>query len=289
MRQLIALKSLIIISSLLTTATALADSIVAAPKTTTAIAAPKAPVASVTPVATTPAPAALTDAQKAQIDQEIHTYLLAHPEILIEMSQKLQAQQQQAMTEKATAVISSQVKLLAHDPQSPVAGNVNGTITVIEFFDYQCPHCKAMVGAMDSLMLVNKNVRVVYKELPIFGPESEFASKAALAAAKQSKYQSFHHALMKTQGRLTDQQVLDIAKGVGIDINKMQAVMNTPEIAAELKANGQLAQQLGLPGTPAFIILTETAGKVTSRFIPGQTDLTALQQAVSQVSAPNAK
>lgn len=290
---------LTIASSLLSTAAWADQTAPAAAPVKPAVVA-NAPTASVvTPVAVaTPTPVAAPVAtpavvSKAMIDQEIRSYLLAHPEILIEMSQKLQAQQQQALLAKAGAAITANIKALAHDPQSPVAGNLNGTITVIEFFDYQCPHCKVMVSAMDGIQSANKNVRIVYKEMPIFGPESEFASKAALAAAKQGKYQAFHHALMKTQGRLTDQQVLDIAKSLGLDNNKLLAVMNSPEISKEIQNNALLAQQLGLSGTPAFVILTETTGKVDYRLIPGQTDQSTLQQDINEVSgvtnAPVAK
>jgi protein-disulfide isomerase len=282
--------------ALLTIATSLLSTAALADQTTPAAAPIKPAAVAATPAATqAPAPAATpvatataaSDANKAMIDQEIRSYLLAHPEILIEMSQKLQAQQQQAMVEKAGAAITANIKQLAHDPQSPIAGNLNGNVTVVEFFDYQCPHCKVMVSIMDAIQSANKNVRIVYKELPIFGQESEFAAKAALAAAKQGKYQAFHHALMKTQGRLNDQQVLDIAKSLGLDNNKLLAVMNSPAITKELQDNATLAQQLGLGGTPAFVVLSETAGKVNYRFIPGQTDQGTLQKDINEVSGVN--
>ena len=267
MRQLKLLTRLVVLTSLITSATAMAE-----------------PAAVAAPVAK-PAPPALLASQKAFIEQTMHTYLLAHPEILMEMSQKLQAKQQQEVLDKAAKVIPANVKILAHDAQSPVTGNAMGAVTVVQFFDYQCPHCKAMVPIIDGLVLANKNVRIVYKEMPIFGPESEFAARAALAANKQGKYTAFHHALMKTDGRLSNQQVLDIAKSVGIDTNKMQAVMNSADISKELKETGMLAQLLGLPGTPAFVVLTEQGTEVNSRFIPGQTDQAALQQAINAVSA----
>ena len=281
MRQLKLLNRLIVATSLLASVSAFA--------VTPEAVKPAAPLLKPAPASiSVPAPAAsvpaLLPTQKALIEQTVRDYLLANPEILMEMSQKLQAKQQQEALVKATKVISANAQLLAHDPQSPMAGNTQGKVTVVEFFDYQCPHCKAMTPIMDGIVLANKNVRVIYKEMPIFGPESEFASRAALAANKQGKYLAFHRALMKTEGRLSNQQVLDIAKSVGLDSNKMQAVMNSAEISKELKDTAQLAQQLGLPGTPAFVVMTETAGKVDSRFIPGQTDQGALQQAVNEVS-----
>ncbi len=279
MRQLKLLSRLIVAASVLVSVNAVADQAAVMPMKTLPV-----NIKSVVPVAVPLAP--LTAAQKGQIDQEIRAYLMANPEILIEISQQLQAKQQQAVIDKANKVIPANASLLAHDAMSPVAGNALGPVAVVEFFDYQCPHCKTMVPALDALILANKNVRIVYKEMPIFGPESEFASRAALAANKQAKYQAFHRALMKTTGRLTDQQILDIAKSVGLDVNKMQAVMNSPEISKELQSTGQLTQQLGLPGTPGFVILTDTAGKVVFRFIPGQTTQALLQQAVTEVVAP---
>lgn len=280
MRQLKLLTRLIVLTSLFASGSAMADqALVGAEVAKPVVAAPVAKPAAM------PAPALLAS-QKVMIEQTVHSYLLAHPEILMEMSQKLQAQQEQQVMDKAAKVIPANVQLLAHDVQSPVAGNVAGKVTVVQFFDYQCPHCKAMVPIMDAIVLANNNVRVVYKEMPIFGPESEFAARAALAANKQGKYLAFHRALMKTTGHLTDEQVLDIAKSVGLDSNKMQAVMNSPEISKELKDTGMLAQQLGLPGTPAFVVLTETGAKVNSRFIPGQTTQVALQQAITEVVAP---
>ncbi len=275
MRQLKLLSRLIVAASMMVSVSAMADQASVMPMKSMPVSAPVAAPAPLAP---------LTAAQKVQIDQEIHAYLVANPDILIEMSQKLQAKQQQDILDKASKVIPANVQLLAHDPMSPVAGNALAKVTVVEFFDYQCPHCKAMVPALDALILANKNVRVVYKEMPIFGPESEFASRAALAANKQGKYQAFHRALMKSEGRLTDQQILDIAKSVGLDVNKMQAVMNSPDISKELQSTGQLAQQLGLPGTPGFVVLSDTAGKVEFRFIPGQTTQAQLQQAVTDVS-----
>jgi len=277
MRQVKLLTRLAVLTSLIVSAAAMAEpAAVAAPVAKPALSASVAPVA---------APPALLASQKAFIEQTMHTYLLAHPEILMEMSQKLQAQQQQATLDKAAKAIPANIKVLAHDAQSPVTGNSLGTVTVVQFFDYQCPHCKAMVPIIDGVILANKNVRIVNKEMPIFGPESEFAARAALAANKQGKYSAFHHALMKTEGHLSNQQVLDIAKSVGIDTNKMQAVMNSADISTELKETGMLAQSLGLAGTPAFVVLTEQGAQVNSRFVPGQTDQVALQQAINAVSA----
>lgn len=221
--------------------------------------------------------------QKQAIEQIVHDYLVQHPEVLMEAGQALQAKQQQAAMKQAQEAIPANAKTLISSAISPVAGNAKGTISVIEFFDYQCPHCKAMVPAIQGLIAANKNVRVVYKEMPIFGADSEFASRAALAAQKQGKYEVFHNALMKSSGRLPNQTVLDIAKSVGLDINRLQADMKQADISNELASNGQLAEKIGVRGTPAIIVIEDADPKV-NRFIPGETSQAALQTAIDQVS-----
>ena len=123
-------------------------------------------------------------AQTTAIEKIAHDYLLAHPEILIEMSHALELKQQAQVQAKAEKVIPALSKELLNDSVSPGAGNPKGTVSVVEFFDYQCPHCKVMAKEIDGLLASDHNVRVVYKELPIFGPESEFAAKAALQATQ---------------------------------------------------------------------------------------------------------
>jgi hypothetical protein len=241
---------------------------------------------------TTPAPAAVavpvaelfTADQKVAIEKIVHNYLLTHPEVLIEVSHALEMKQQAMMQEKAQKIIPLVLAELIHAQNSPVAGNPKSAVSVVEFYDNQCPHCKVMGKEIDALLASNPNIRIVYKELPIFGPDSEFAAKAALAAQRQGKFTVFHNALLNAQGRLNNQIVLDIAKSVGLDVNTLQANMNLPEYAQELKANAALASKLGINGTPAFVIVhPEKDGKVKSVFIPGQTNKDQLLQAVQSI------
>ncbi len=244
-----------------------------------------APVASTSVVApASPAAAPFTAAQQMALEKTIHDYLVNHPEVLIEAGQALQMKQQQMMQEKASKVIPTLSGALLHDPSSPIAGNAKSTITVVEFFDYQCPHCKAMGPEIAALLAKNPDIKVIYKELPIFGADSEFAAKAALAAQRQGKYDAFHNALLNAPGRLSNQTVLDIAKSVGLDTNKLQADMNQPAIAEEIKAAATLASQIGIMGTPGFIIINEKEGKVAkSAFIPGQTTADDLAKNIQSV------
>jgi protein-disulfide isomerase len=240
--------------------------------------------AAATTATTTAATSAFSSAQQVAIEKMVHDYLIAHPEVLLEAGQALQMKQQMLMQEKANKVIPTLAASLLHDPSSPVIGNKAGKISVIEFFDYQCPHCKVMGPVMTDLVTQDKDLRVIYKELPIFGPDSEFAAKAALASQKQAKFEAFNKALLAAQERLTNQTVLDIAKSVGLNVNQLQADMNLPEISKELQEVRSLAEKIGISGTPGFIVMSlDKAGKVKSQFIPGQTTLDDIKTAINAV------
>jgi protein-disulfide isomerase len=235
-------------------------------------------------LATPVTPHTFDAAQKTAIENIVHDYLLAHPEVLMEVGRALELKQQASVQAKAEKVIPAVSKELLNDSTSPVAGNPKGAVSIVEFFDYQCPHCKVMAKEIDGLLASDHNVRIVYKELPIFGADSEFAAKAALAAQRQGKFLVFHNALLNAPGRLNNQIVLDIAKSVGLDLNTLQAQMNMPEYSTELKNVALLAQKLGINGTPGFVVLSvKKDGKTKSVFIPGQTTKEQLLQAVHTV------
>lgn len=231
----------------------------------------------------------LDAAQTAQIQQVVHDYLLNNPQIMLQMGQKLQ-QQQVAQAEQAQQQAKQTIPTLATElfraPTSPVGGDISGTVTLVEFFDYQCSHCRDMSTVVDGLMQQNANLRVVYKEFPIFGASSDFAARAALAAARQGKYQAFHDALMQAPLPLTQKAVLDLAKSQGIDANKLQADMNSQAVSDELKQNEQLASKLKLLGTPAFIVSpTQVSSTADATLVPGATSGATLQQLISKAAS----
>lgn len=238
------------------------------------------------PTASLAAPSnALTPDQVKQVQQIIHDYLVKNPQILVEVSQALQQQEMTKTQAKAGQVISENAKALTGD-NSPSMGNAAGKITIVEFFDYQCPHCKDMTKITDNLLKKNANIRIVFKEFPIFGNSSVMASKIALAAAKQGKYSEFHHALMAyqaKQGRLTTEEVMDVAKSVGLNIDQLKKDMNDSTIEDQLKANYELAQKLGIMGTPAFIVVSKDSNDKPV-FIPGETTEENLQKAITDLS-----
>ncbi|MCA0402983.1 MAG: DsbA family protein [Proteobacteria bacterium] len=230
--------------------------------------------------------APMSDVQKQQIEKIMHDYLLNNPEVLLEASQALQQKQQQTMQKQAEAAILQNANQLFTG--SAVAGNPKAPVTIVEFFDYQCIHCKKMAPVISELLKKNGNVKVVYKEFPIFGKSSELASKAALAAAMQGKYLALHEALIKQDGRLNEQMIMDAAKNAGLNVEKLKADMESKTVADELEANRKLAENLHLMGTPAFIVAATTDSKLkagtTPTFIPGAASAETLNDLVKKAN-----
>lgn len=228
---------------------------------------------------------AMPAAQKKQVEQVVHDYLVNHPEVLLEASQSLQKKQQDEMQLAAKSAIRKNAEQL-FKADGTFTGNPNGNVTLVEFFDYQCVHCKRMKPIIGELSSKNPKLRVIYKELPIFGKRSETASRAALAAAKQGKYEAMQVALLKLDKRLDDALVMSTAESIGLDMAQLKQDMKSKAVDDELAVNQALAEKLNLMGTPAFILAATPEGKFSSdvepTFIPGAATLESLQDLVSQ-------
>jgi protein-disulfide isomerase len=232
---------------------------------------------------------AFTPAQQSQIQDIIAKTLKDKPQIIIDALQAFQQKQyeQAAQTIKGTQQAASKfVSALFNQAGDPVAGNPNGKLTVVEFFDYQCPHCVDMNPVLDDLIKSNNNVRVIFKEFPIRGPLSEFAARAALAANMQGKYMAFHDALMQAPQPYTEASILAVAQNVGLAVDKLKTDMNSAGVTKQIQANMKLGQDLKLLGTPAFFI-GKTDAKSTNNvlYVPGQMTKDQLNEAISKASA----
>jgi len=212
---------------------------------------------------------------KEAIEQIIRQYILDHPELITESLRLAQERRQAEERKRAAAVIDVRRDDLLREPASPIGGNPEGDVTVVEFFDYRCGYCKRVAPIVRQLQAEDLKVRIVYKELPILGEESRLAARAALAAHKQGKYLPFHEALMASNDPPTMGEILKIAAQVGLDPVRLQTEMGSPEIQAALRKNHDLAQALGIRGTPAFVIGSE--------MVPGALDLSKLKELVARV------
>jgi protein-disulfide isomerase len=150
--------------------------------------------------------------------------------------------------------VAARLDALTSNPGSPVLANPQGDITIVEFFDYTCPYCKAAEPRLMRLVDDDKRVKLVTKEFPILTRASMIASRMALAAAKQGKYRAFHLALMRRDGALDEAGILETAKAVGLDVARARRDMNAPEVSDEIIANFNLARGIRVFQTPAYIV-----------------------------------
>ena len=177
-----------------------------------------------------------------------------NPGIVFEAAQLFEQQQQALQAQAAAQVFDTEKATLENDPNAPVLGNPDGDVTVVEFFDYNCPYCRRVKPEMEALLAADPNVRVVYREWPILGDGSVFAARAALASRNQGKYEEFHWAMMQLKERAEEASILRTAEDIGLDVAQLRRDMNGPEIEEHIQTSMRLAQSLGFSDTPSFVI-----------------------------------
>lgn len=201
---------------------------------------------------TSPA-AAMDEGQRKAIELVVRDYLMKHPEVILEAVEAMQQREKVAEAERAQKALTANRQALVANPADPVAGNPQGDLTVVEFFDYQCGYCKQVHADTLKLLKDDGKIRFVFKEFPILSPASTVASKAALAAKAQGKYLEFHNALMTQRGQLDEETIMRLAKSVGLDTDRLKKDMESAEVQKVIAANHALAEELGVRGTPAFV------------------------------------
>ncbi|MFB3135004.1 MAG: thioredoxin domain-containing protein, partial [Rhodospirillales bacterium] len=152
--------------------------------------------AAVVAVGAAAAEESFTPEKARAIEKIVREYILKNPEIIIEAARILRAREETAALDQTRRTILARRDDLFNDPASPVGGNPKGDVTLVEFFDYQCPYCKRVLPSIQALLAEDRNLRFVFKEFPILGKASVFAARAALAAQRQGKYLEFHMAVM---------------------------------------------------------------------------------------------
>lgn len=186
---------------------------------------------------------------KAATERIVHDYLLAHPEIIPEAMTALQSRD-------ATRLLAANRAAVETPFPGAVAGNPKGDITLVEFFDYACPYCRAANADVKRLIAADAQLRVVYREFPVLSEASGEASLAALAAARQGRYAAFHDALFETAGRVDHARAVAVLHAAGVDERRAAADLADPALKAEIRRNLDLGRTLGLSGTPTFVIGT---------------------------------
>lgn len=227
-----------------------------------------------------------TPEQEARIGEIAGDYLLAHPEILVKVSQKLQVQQREKQQQVYAMKVMDKLKQLTADPDTPVIGPADARVAVIEFFDYQCVHCSNLAPTIEKLMKQRADVQYIFKEWPIFGgrwENSALAANRGLAiwkAAGAEAYLEYHNGIYHTGHIEGDLTASDIEKATK---PALLSAVKTKDMSAALERNDSLAQALGLTGTPGLIVLplkNATPAKIT--VIPGAVGAEQLMAAIDK-------
>lgn len=229
------------------------------------------------PVSAPRAQDALTDAQRATFETVIREYLLKNPEIIEEAMAALEKKRADEQAEARQKLISEQSNILLNSARQAEMGNREGDVTIVEFFDYNCGFCKRGLADTMALLESDKKVRYVLKEFPVLGPGSVEAARVSIAVNRiaPDKHDEFHNKLLGGRGQANKQRALEVAKEIGLDVKKVEAALDDPEVAATIEENYALANGLGLTGTPTYVIGSDV--------IPGAVGLETLKKRVEDV------
>lgn len=221
--------------------------------------------------------AALDDQQKKEFGEFIKEYLVEHPEVLLDAQAALEKKQDAARLAQSSQAVTQNKDAIFNSKNDISIGNPKGDITVVEFFDYNCTYCRHALGDMETLLKQDTNVRFVLKEFPILGPDSVAASRVSDAFRKLApeKYAAFHRALLGSDGRASEDSAIEVASSLGVKEAAIRAEMAKSPNTDSVKATYQLATDLNVTGTPAYIIGNET--------ISGAIGLEAIQQKIANV------
>ncbi len=225
-----------------------------------------------------PAAGGFSAAQKEEIGGVIKDYLMSNPEVIVEAMQALQEKQQKEQDQQALTKIKEYEQVFASD-KFPFIGAKDADVIVVEFFDYNCGYCKKAFPDIQALSKEDKKIKFVFMEMPILGPSSLDAAKWAVAAHKQGKYFELHTELMNFQGEKNEAALTDMAKKAGLDIEKAKTDIASEETQALINDSVQIAQAIGIQGTPGFI--------VGEKIFRGYVGKDALLEAVEAARAAN--
>jgi protein-disulfide isomerase len=200
--------------------------------------------------------AAKSPAEKKEIEGIIYDYLMENPEVILEAVQRLQQREAAEEKAKVDAYLSQNRDKIEGPEGSFIAGNPNGDVTIVEFFDYHCTYCKQNLNALLNFVEADGNIKLVLREFPALrnrAPSME-AAMAAVASMDQGKYMEFHLALMRSKGTLSQTRIEDIAQSVGVDIVELNAKLKDKSVEKIVEDNMDMAHALGIDGTPSFVI-----------------------------------
>lgn len=211
----------------------------------------------------------------ADIEKLVHEYLLKNPEVILEALQTLERRREEQLAANQQRQIQANADILHKSDHQIVIGNPDGDVTLVEFFDYNCGFCRQTLATVEQLIEQDPNIKIILKEFPVLGPGSQEAARVSIAASKiaPTKYKDLHTKLLQSHGQVNERIALALSADLGIDTAKIESFMRTPQADEAINEVYQLASDLGINGTPSFIIGNE--------MIPGAVELDVLQEKVS--------
>ena len=241
-----------------------------------------------TPSVSTPLEPSTTVKQEPQefpqekIELTIKEYLMNNPEVIVDAVEQLQKRKMQEMDLKVSGYINEQKSEIKDGTSSPVIGNSNGDITIVTFYDYNCSYCEKGDKNINELLEQDSNIKVILRPFPILGEASVYAAKVALAvnALDPSKFNAVHAGLMR-MSPINREAVGSLLASESIDLEKLTAEMDRPEIKNAITKNFELARNLRIQGAPAYII--------NSKLMPGLLDVSTFKEVIAQVRAEKEK
>lgn len=217
---------------------------------------------------------AFTPEQKTEMQKMFEAYLMEHPEVIMKSVDEYRKKMETQGAEEAKKSLVKYKEIFSNKDM-PMVGNPDGDVTMVEFFDFNCGYCKRMFADIQELVKADTKLRIVFVDLPVLGPASALKSQYALAAHKQGKYFDMHKALMEHNGAQTDEAILELAKGLGLDVDKLKKDKDDPSTMEVIGQYHAMAQDLGIRGTPGLIIGDE--------IIPGYIGLDGSKEAIAKV------
>lgn len=220
---------------------------------------------------------AMTDAEKEQFGAAVRSYLMENPEVLIEAMTELEQRRQADEAKNDTAMLSQLSEQIYNDGHSWAGGNPDGDVTVVEFIDYRCGVCRQVFPHVEETVANDGNIKIILKDLPILGQESEMAARFAIAVKQiegDDAYKKVHDNFYTMRGNVTVEGLKATAEDMGFDADKVITTMNSDAVSDVLRKNAQLADALRISGTPTFII-----GEALLRGVPQTGIGPAIEQA----------
>ena len=220
----------------------------------------------------------MSDAERDAFRAEIRAYLLDNPEVIMEAVAVLEQRQAEAQAQNDVELVIANEEAVFNDGHSWIGGNPEGDITLVEFMDYKCGYCKRAFPEVNDLLEFDGNIKLIVKEFPILGEQSELASRFAIATLQtlgDEAYAQVHDALMVFSGDINQTALNRMAEGFGLDAAAIEAQMNSDEVTSVIAENRALAQRLNISGTPSFVM--------NDQMLRGYLPLDEMQRVVAEI------